>query len=399
VTACSERARTAEASLRSRTTLRRAFVVSVLLGVLGPPAGRAALPSGFSRVRVASGLDQPTAFTFASDRILVTEKSSGRVRIVRPDGTVRRRPYVTLATSTNSERGVLGIAVDPNFTANPFVYVFYTTGPGALNYGGSPKNRVSRFATSNGVGTQEKILLDGIPSDAGNHNGGDIHFGFDGKLYIAVGDGGTFHDQAQVQDSLRGKILRINRDGTIPADNPFYVTNTGKRRAVFAHGFRNPFRFTGRESNQTYIVADVGQNTWEEVDALQAGGNFGWSDYEGPCPANDPRCDPGTTDFGGTIAPIHFYAHGGAGETGNVIIGGVFAEGSNYPSPYAGAYFYGDNGAGWVHALTMDASNVVTSRYDFDQLGCPVSFGVGPDGNVYVADICSGTIDKYVYTP
>jgi len=91
---------------------------------------------------------------------------------------------------------------------------------------------------------------------------------------------------------LRGKILRINADGTIPADNPFFTTNTGKRRSVYAHGFRNPFRFTGRESNQTYIVADVGQSTWEEVDSLQEGANFGWNAYEGPCPANNPGQGP-----------------------------------------------------------------------------------------------------------
>src|SRR5262249_42477090 len=159
-----------------------------------------------------------------------------------------------------SERGLLGIAVDPSYTTNHYVYLYYTTGPGALRYNGSPKNRVSRFTTINGVGTRERILLDAIPSDAGNHNGGDIHFGFNCKLYVAVGDGGAFHDEAQLPNSLRGKILRINADGTIPADNPFFTTNTGKRRSVYAYGFRNPFRFTGRESNQTYIVADVGQS-------------------------------------------------------------------------------------------------------------------------------------------
>jgi glucose/arabinose dehydrogenase len=372
---------------------------ALLLGILAAQAASAAPPLGFSRAQVAAGLDQPTAFAFERDRIFVTEKNSGRVKVVRADGTVRSNPYVTLKVSANSERGLLGIAVDPQFTTNRFVYVYYTTGPGALNYGGSPKNRVSRFKSSNGVGTQETILFDGLPSDAGNHNGGDIHFGLDGKLYIAVGDGGAFHDDAQVQNSLRGKILRINADGTIPTDNPFYNTNTGKRRSVYAYGFRNPFRFTLRESNQTYVVADVGESTWEEVDSLQKGGNFGWNAYEGPCPGNNPGCNPATTNFGSTIAPIHFYKHSGAGETGNVIIGGAFADGSNYPSPYDGAYFYGDNGAGWVHVLTMDPSNAVTGRFDFDQLGCPVSFADGPDGNIYVADICRGVIYKYVYAP
>jgi glucose/arabinose dehydrogenase len=399
VTACALLTNARKIFLEGGKMSRRSLLGALLLGALIAQAAGAAPPGGFSRVQVASGFDQPTAFAFERNRIFVTEKSTGKVKVVRADGTVRGNPYVTLKVSTNSERGLLGIAVDPDFTTNRYVYVYYTTGPGALNYGGSPKNRVSRFKSSDGVGTQERILLDGIPSDAGNHNGGDIHFGFDGKLYIAVGDGGTFHDEAQVQDSLRGKILRINADGTIPTDNPFYATNTRKRRSVYAYGFRNPFRFTRRESNQTYIVADVGQSTWEEVDSLQEGANFGWNDYEGPCPANTPGCNPATTDFVGTIAPIHYYKHSGVGETGNVIIGGAFANDSNYPSPYAGAYFYGDNGAGWVHVLTMDSSNVVTNQSDFDQLGCPVSFAQGPDGNVYVADICSGAIYKYVYAP
>jgi glucose/arabinose dehydrogenase len=386
-------------SLRGGGQTSCSLLGALLLGLLSTQAASAALPAGFTRVRVISGLQNPTAFAFVGERIFVTEKNSGRVRIGRPNGTLRATPYVTLKVSTNSERGLLGIAIDPSYATNHHVYLYYTTGPGALSYSGSPRNRVSRFTTSNGVGAQEKILLDGIPSDAGNHNGGDIHFGFDGALYIAVGDGGAFHDEAQVRDSLRGKILRINADGTIPAENPFFTTNTGRRRSVYAYGFRNPFRFTRRESNQTYIVADVGESTWEEVDSLQGGANFGWNVYEGPCPANNPGCDPAATNFGSTIAPVHYYKHSGAGETGNVIIGGVFASDSNYPSPYADAYFYGDNGAGWVHALTMDSSNVVTNQYDFDQLSCPVSFADGPDGNVYVADICSGAIYKYVYTP
>jgi glucose/arabinose dehydrogenase len=379
--------------------MSRSLLGALLLGLLTAQAASGDLPAGFSRMQVASGLDHPTAFAFERERIFVTEKNSGRVKIVRADGTVRSTPYVTVRVSTESERGLLGVAVDPNFTTNRYVYVYYTTGPGALSYSGSPKNRVSRFKSVNGAGAQETILLDMIPSDHGNHNGGDIHFGFDGKLYVAVGDGGTFHDQARVPNSLRGKILRINADGTIPTDNPFFATNTGRRRSVYAYGFRNPFRFTRRESNQTYIVADVGESTWEEVDSLQGGANFGWNVYEGPCPTNKPGCDPAATNFGSTIAPVHYYKHSGAGETGNVIIGGVFASDSNYPSPYAGAYFYGDNSAGWVHALTMDSSNVVTNQYDFDQLTCPVSFADGPDGNVYVADICSGAIYKYVYTP
>ena len=164
----------------------RMIVLVVAVVVLWGHTRAAALPPGFSLVTVATGLDQPTAFAMKGAKILVTEKVSGNVRVVRPDGTLRPRPYVTLSVSSESERGVLGIAVDPEFGTNKFVYVYYTTGPGALGYTGSPKNRLSRFTTSEDfVGTSETIILDNIPSDAGNHNGGDIHFGFDGKLHVA----------------------------------------------------------------------------------------------------------------------------------------------------------------------------------------------------------------------
>ena len=114
-----------------------------------------AQPAGFSLVTVAAGLDQPTAFAFKGVKILVTEKASGKVQVVLADGSLRPTPYVTLSVSSQSERGVLGIAVDPDFATNKFVYVYYTTGPGALGYTGSPKNRVSRFTTGPGlVGTE-----------------------------------------------------------------------------------------------------------------------------------------------------------------------------------------------------------------------------------------------------
>jgi glucose/arabinose dehydrogenase len=197
--------------------------------------------------------------------------------------------------------------------------------------------------------------------------------------------------------TLRGKILRLNRDGSIPTDNPFYDT-PGVRRETFAYGFRNPWRLGKRSSNQTYIVADVGQVKWEEINSLEAGGNYGWPTYEGPCPYNT-NCEPALTDFGTTIPPIHHYHHSTGSERGSSVSGGVFAENSNYPAPYAGAYFYGDYGAGWVHGLTLDNTNQVTGRFDFDTLDGPVSFGGGPNGDIYVADIHAGLVYKYVFVP
>lgn len=383
-----------------RTVLVCLFL-SVSLAMFVPTPARAArnaLPAGFTRVELGAGLNEPTAVAFVGNKMFVTEKG-GAIRVVRANGVLRNQPLHTLNVNAESERGLLGIALDPNYSTNRFIYVYYTTAPGAKNYSGSPENRVSRLRKrKNNPGFREKIILDHIPSTNGNHNGGDIHFGFDGKLYISVGESGCCADDAQGLDTLRGKILRIHSDGTIPTDNPFYNT-AGARRETFAYGFRNPWRFGMRASNQTYIVSDVGSSTWEEFNSLQAGGNYGWPLYEGPCPLNDLACDPNTVNYGSTIKPIHWYNQNSGDETGNVIAGGVFAENSNYPAPYANAYFYGDTGAGWVHVVTMDGSNNVTARYDFDDVSSPVSFGNGPDGNIYAVSHYGGAIYKYVYTP
>jgi len=381
-----------------------------------------ALPPKFSQVQVATGLSQPTAFAFKGGQIFVTEQVSGQVRVVRPDGTLRPFPLLTVNVSLDSsrtERGLLGIALDPDFQNNKFIYVYYTTGPNALLPPATPKNRVSRFTFVPGAGTaiNETILLNNIPSDAGNHNGGDIQFGFDGLLYVAVGDGGQFHSDAQGLSTLRGKILRINRDGSIPNDNPHKndpgsrrcgrpvatpPPGTGPCREIYAYGFRNPFRFSMRQANSSLIVGDVGEGTWEELDTLLIGRNYGWNTVEGPCLLSNPGCTPGSIAYPPQFEyPIHFYKHidPSAAEVGQTIIAGAFAEnGSNYPVPYAGAYFYGDYSADWVHVLTMDASNNVTGLLEFTALDQPVCFRNGPDGNVYVLSL-GGTLYKYVYTP
>ena len=226
-------------------------IVLVAALMMAWPAPAPALPAGFSLVTVTAGLDQPTAFAFKGGQILVTEKASGKVQIVRPNGSLRSAPYVTLNVSSESERGVLGIALDPDFCTNKFVYIYYTTGPGALGYTGSPKNRVSRFTTGPGfVATSETILIDNIPSDAGNHNGGDIQFGFDGRLYVAVGDGGQFHEDAQTLDTLRGKILRINNGRRHPDRQPIQVRARGAAVRQ-ARGSSRPAPGRARRSTRT----------------------------------------------------------------------------------------------------------------------------------------------------
>ncbi|MDL1898517.1 hypothetical protein FBQ82_19905 [Anaerolineae bacterium CFX7] len=361
-------------------------------------AARPNLPGGFTRVPMGSGVSSPTAIAFNGNRMFVTQKS-GEIRIVRANGTLRSKPWTTLHVSTESERGLLGIAFDPHYATNRFVYVYYTTGPGAKNYSGTPENRVSRLKRRmNKPGFREKILLDHIPSTNGNHNGGDIHFGSDGKLYISVGESGCCPDDAQTLDTLRGKILRLNADGSIPSDNPFFNTPNA-RREIYAYGLRNPWRFTFR-ANGALLAADVGQGTWEEIDLIAAGANYGWNEFEGPCPSNNLACDPNAVNYNGTHAPLHWYHHSNGGEQGDAIAGGVFAENSNYPAPYANAYFYADGGGGWVHTLTLDNANQVTAQNDFDTgLSYPVGFGRDAAGNVYVVDYGGDVIYKYVYTP
>lgn len=356
------------------------------------------LPAGFTRQEIGAGLTQPTAIAFFGSKFMVIERA-GAIRVIRKNGKLNPQPLGALSVNTdNAERGLLGLALHPDYPNTNFIYVYYTTGPNAKNYNGTPENRVSRLRKrKDKPGFKEKILLDNIPSTNGNHNGGDIHFGFDGKLYISVGDSGCCKDDAQGLNTLRGKILRINPDGSIPTDNPFYNTPNA-RQETYAYGFRNPWRTTKRASNQTFIVTDVGAGTWEEINSLEEGGNYGWPNFEGPCPADNLDCNPNSVNYNGTIKPIHWYNHDTGDETGNVIAGGVFAEQSNYPAPYADAYFYGDTGAGWVHVLTMDENNQVTNRYDFDEsINSPVAFGNGPDGRIYVVSHYGGVIYRYTY--
>src|SRR5262249_10514584 len=249
---------------------------------------------------------------------------------------------------------------------------------------------------------------------AGNHNGGGIQFGFDGAPYVAVGGGGQIHSDAQELSTFRGKMLRVYGDGTSPADNTYPdqtcarpsrpprgpPPGTGPCKEIYAYGFRNPFRFSMRQANSSVIVGDVGEATWEELDTLLSGRNYGWNIVEGPCFLSSPNCTPGTISYPAQFEyPIHYYKNSGAGEVGQTIIAGAFAEnGSNYPAPYVGAYFDGDYSASWIHVLTMGGTNNVTGLLDFTPLGSPVCFRNGPDGNVYVLSL-SGTLYKYVYTP
>jgi len=245
---------------------------------------------------------------FAPDGRLFVAEQRGTLRVVKASG--RLAMFLDISGSVNSEgeRGLLGVAFDPAFSNNHYVYLYYTQ----RATGTTPAhNRVIRV-TSRGdravVGSEKLILrLDDL-SSATNHNGGALHFGEDGKLYVAVGEN-AIGENAQSLRNLKGKILRINNDGTIPRGNPFYKRATGTNRAIWALGHRNPFSFAVQPHTGKVFINDVGEQRWEEINRGAAGANYGWPRFEGP--ESNPRYRN----------PVFAYRHGSTKVTGCAITG------------------------------------------------------------------------------
>ncbi len=350
---------------------------AVLASHVAPAAAAPAAGDGFTDVLVASALGQVTSFVeLPEERMLVAAKT-GELWLMGSDGARSAAPVLSLAPCTNSEQGLLGVAADPGFVMNNYFYVYYTRNAG----GGSCMNRVSRFTLSGTTAApaSELVLIDNIPSTAGNHNGGDVQIGKDGLLYVSVGDNATSAN-AQLTTNLHGKILRIALDGSVPNSNPFAANvgavscangspGTGPCKEIVAWGLRNPFRIapnvnaTGTE----FYINDVGANTSEEVDKLTVGSNYGWDVREGFC-AKDSRtnCDPQPPGF---EPPIHDYAHStGCGS----ITGGAFAPSAAWPTKYAGRYLYGDFGCQKIFALVSDGSGGVRQELFVNTAGAVV---------------------------
>src|SRR5688572_28802206 len=224
--------------MKSRYSLHTLLIFAVLL-CLHVSSQAQELPDGFVATQVATGMTSVTRMELLPDgRILVCEQS-GKVRVIE-NGVLRSTPYLTVDADSLGEHGLLGITLDPNFATNKFFYLYYTARTPV------PHNRVSRFTAGPTVAdpASEVIIfeLETSVGPLGWHQGGHISFGQDGKLYIAVGDDKNGAN-SQSFTSLFGKILRINSDGSIPSDNPFFLTTTGKNRAIWALGLRNPYSF------------------------------------------------------------------------------------------------------------------------------------------------------------
>ena len=334
------------------------------------------VPPGFVDEVFVKGLKQPTCSEFAPDgRLFILEKG-GTVRIFK-DGKLLPDPALQIQVNTISERGLLGIAFDPNFKTTPFIYLYYTTNAT------SPKNRVSRFTIKGDVidRNSETILVDNIRSDAGNHNAGCLRFGPDGKLYISTGDGGQDQRQSQDLNSINGKILRMNKDGTIPADNPF--VGQGHRGEIFCYGLRNPWRFTFDSVNGTLFIGDVGGDSQEELNVGVRGANYGWPNAEG-----------NSTNIA-YKNPVFSYSHNGGSAS---ISGGIVYRGKTFPAEYRGAYFFGDFANQYIRYVKLSPSNTLDSINNFSpDAGSVVHLTTGPDDALYYAFFHKGEIHRVQY--
>ena len=335
-----------------------------------------------NEVMVGSGLDRPTVFEFLPDgRILIGEIEE-RILVVQPGASQPDpTPFLTInPQGLFGEQGLMDMKIDPDFAQNGYLYVFYTMG--ALN-----RNRVSRFTSVSNqvVSGSEVVLWQDIADGNFEHHGGSVTFGPDGKLYISTGDEFSEVAVSQQMTSYQGKILRINPDGTIPVDNPFYDGAGPNLDAIWATGLRNPFRCVWDLPTGRFFIGDVGGNdaseSFEELNLGQVGANYGWPNCEGPC-----------TGLGGVNRPIYTYPHGGRDAC---IVGGFVYRGSQFPAEYVGSYFFADYAQNWIKRLTFGTNGAVNGVFAFEPAdgrpdgpyGEPVCLKEGPDGSLYYLDI------------
>lgn len=400
-------------SALSRAAARRLGPKAIVLvaglaaaSALCPALFAATLPGNFAENKIGT-VNNGTAMAFSPDGKLYVLEQTGAMRVFQGSGInwTQIAPSnnfftgSTLVLDSAGERGLLGIAFDPDYANNRYLYCYYTATSPATH------NRISRF-TANADGSQvvagsEMTVMDlDNLSSATNHNGGAIHFGPDGKLYVGVGENANGSNAQSLSNRL-GKILRLNAvpGNAIPSDNPSSFPNitgstSGNNRAIWAVGLRNPFTFAFQPGTGRMFINDVGNSTWEEIDLGAAGVNYGWPTVEGPSPA-------GVT---GMTYPFLGYHHSNSslafptpGYTGNVIAGGTFYNADNYtfPADYVNDYFYADAGANFIRRYDY-ATN--SSSSFASNAGAPVDLKVGPDGCLYYLTRSNAGVYRVRYT-
>jgi glucose/arabinose dehydrogenase len=365
----------------------------------GPPAG-AWQPPRIALEPLVDGLAAPIGISHdrASDTLYVNEQA-GLIVAVDPGGATRPFLDITDRVVDGGERGLLGLALHPDFATNGRFVVNYTRrGPGDEEGDTVISEFLVAPSSDPPVGdpaSERQLLL--IDQPAPNHNGGQLAFGPDGYLHLGLGDGGGAGDpwgNAQNPDALLGKLLRIDVDGgeagqsyAVPPDNPF--ASGGGAPEVWLLGLRNPWRFSFDRATGDLWIGDVGQGAWEEVDRLPAGGqaglNLGWNVMEGAHCFRDASCDDGAF-----VAPVAEYPQA----FGQSVIGGYVYRGGAQPS-LAGSYFYADAYSGRIWALEAAAEAPVPSELLVADAFL-ASFGEDRAGELYVADARGGIVYRIV---
>ncbi len=343
----------------------------------------------------SNGYTLPLGVENCGDNRLFIIQKTGQIIICDTLGVKTATPYLDISDrilTAGSEQGLLGVAFDPKYSSNGFFYVNY------INKSGN--TQISRFKVSSGnrnlADKNSETFLLSIQQPYANHNGGCMRFGKDGYLYIAVGDGGSGGDpqnNAQNPATLLGKILRINVTGattyTIPPTNPF-VDSANYKKEIWALGVRNPWRFSFDGLTGALLIADVGQDAWEEVDLQypksKGGENYGWRCYEGNHPYNTSGCKPQSN----YKAAVYEYPHSDV--TGDCsITGGFVYRGKKYPS-LNGKYFFADYCSGLIRTLALNNGTVteqdVLNGDDFAY----TSFGEDRNRELFITNYVTGGI-------
>jgi glucose/arabinose dehydrogenase len=353
-------------------------------------AGQEEPELALAAVLVAFGIPEPVHLTApADDSRLFVVSQNGQIRVVK-DGALLDEPFLDLSgeiSTGENEQGLLSMAFHPDYAANGWFYVNFTDPVG--------DTRVVRYSVSSGdpdlADPATAALILHVEQPFGNHNGGQLLFGPDGMFYVAMGDGGSGGDplgHGQNIATLHGSLLRLDVDSgdpyAIPPDNPF-VGNPDGRDEIWAYGLRNPWRVSFDVQAGMLYVADVGQNEWEEVNAVSAsepGLNFGWAIMEGPECYESDSCDTA-----GLVLPVLSYP---IGSEGCAIIGGYVYRGEGIPD-LQGHYLYSDWCQGWLRSFRLEGGEAVNETdWGLRDLGRILSFGEDAFGELYLLSSAAG---------
>ena len=339
----------------------------------------------FQNEVLATGLNLPTAMKFLPDGRMLVAELQGKVKVLPPPYTTPSGALFGQVTTGTAgvQQGIFDLALDPSFSTNHYYYLFYTAATASGTY-----DRLSRLtANATNTGTivgSETVLYQDPQSPNDEHHGGGIAFGNDGKIYFTVGE----HFNAANAQNLtnpRGKLHRINMDGTVPTDNPFYDGAGPNWDSIWAYGLRNPFRaYFDAQSNRLFI-GDVGGNdhatAYEEVNVGARGANYGW-----------PNCENGNCGNPAYTAPVYKYAHNGRDAS---VTGGFVYHGTGFPGGMQGNYFFADYAQNWIRRIAFNADGSVNGVFNFEPMsdlvdgpyGDIVYLTEGPDGALYYLDL------------